>query len=188
MRNNIKKHFADSPITLLGLASGEQMDWPEPEKLKAAIEAAKAHVIRSNTTLKLLMALTLVLVLALTRPGFAAGPSWKAGLAKTRITPDKSLWMGGFGARTNTSSGTLQELYAKALALDDGSGRPAVLVTTGYNNDVFAYIPSRRVLQEGGYEGGGAILGARLPGPFAPTVEETIVRKVHELVERVRTK
>ncbi len=56
--------------------------------------------------------------------------SWKAGLAKTRITPDKSLWMGGFGARTNTSSGTLQELHAKALALDDGSGRPAVLVPT----------------------------------------------------------
>ena len=55
---------------------------------------------------------------------------WKAGVANVVITPDKPLWMGGFGARTNTSSGTLQELYAKALALDDGSGRPAVLVTT----------------------------------------------------------
>ena len=55
--------------------------------------------------------------------------SWKAGLAKTRITPDKPLWMGGFGARTNVSQGTLQELYARALALDDGSRRPAVLVT-----------------------------------------------------------
>jgi len=78
--------------------------------------------------MKLLLALTLIL--ALTRPGLAAGPSWKAGLAKTRITPDKPLWMGGFGARTNTSSGMLHELYAKALALDDGLGKPAVLVTT----------------------------------------------------------
>jgi hypothetical protein len=62
------------------------------------------------------------------------------------------------------------------------------LWVAGYCNDVFAYIPSLRVLQEGGYEGGGAIVGARLPGPFAPSIEETIVRKVHELVERVRNK
>ena len=53
--------------------------------------------------------------------------SWKAGLAKTRITPDKPLWMGGFGARTSVSQGTLQELYAKALALDGGSHGPAAV-------------------------------------------------------------
>ena len=57
-----------------------------------------------------------------------------------------------------------------------------------YTNDVFAYIPSRRVLEEGGYEGGGAAIGSLLPGPFALTVEETIVAKVHELVRRVRAK
>ncbi|MEK7405279.1 MAG: hypothetical protein AAB225_09235 [Acidobacteriota bacterium] len=32
------------------------------------------------------------------------------------------------------------------------------------NNDVSACIPSLRVLQEGSYEGGGAMVGARLPG------------------------
>lgn len=58
----------------------------------------------------------------------------------------------------------------------------------GYCNDTFAYIPSQRVLQEGSYEGGGAMAGARFPGPFAPSVEETIVRKVHELVARARGK
>ncbi|MGA2661113.1 MAG: TIM barrel protein [Verrucomicrobiota bacterium] len=47
-RREGKKRFADSPITLLGVASGERMDWPEPEKLKAAIEAAKAHVKLSH--------------------------------------------------------------------------------------------------------------------------------------------
>jgi len=44
----------------------------------------------------------------------------------------------------------------------------------GYSNDVFGYVPSLRVLQEGGYEGGGAMRYTQLPGPFAPSVEELI--------------
>ena len=35
----------------------------------------------------------------------------------------------------------------------------------GYANDVFGYVPSRRVLDEGGYEGGGALLYYGRPGP-----------------------
>jgi hypothetical protein len=57
----------------------------------------------------------------------------------------------------------------------------------GYSNDVFGYLPSLRVLKEGGYEGGGAMLYTDLPGPFAPSVEKLVVDKVHNLVERVRT-
>jgi len=57
----------------------------------------------------------------------------------------------------------------------------------GYSNDVFGYLPSLRVLKEGGYEGGGAMLYTDLPGPFAPSVEKRVVDKVHSLVERVRT-
>lgn len=52
----------------------------------------------------------------------------------------------------------------------------------GYSNDVFGYVPSLRVLQEGGYEGGGAMQFTTLPGPFAPSVEQRIVEKVTELV------
>jgi hypothetical protein len=55
----------------------------------------------------------------------------------------------------------------------------------GYSNDVMGYIPSRRVLQEGGYEGGGAMVNYGRPGPLAPEVEDVIVRKVDELVARV---
>jgi hypothetical protein len=56
----------------------------------------------------------------------------------------------------------------------------------GYCNDVFGYLPSLRVLQEGGYESGGAMLYTPLPGPFAPSVEKLVVDKVHELVRKVR--
>jgi neutral ceramidase len=56
-----------------------------------------------------------------------------------------------------------------------------------YSNDVFGYLPSLRVLQEGGYEGGGAMRYTNLPGPFAPSVEKRVIDKVHELVNKVRT-
>jgi len=54
----------------------------------------------------------------------------------------------------------------------------------GYSNDVMGYIPSRRVLEEGGYEGGGAMVNYGRPGPLAPEVEEVIAAKVDELVAR----
>jgi hypothetical protein len=45
-----------------------------------------------------------------------------------------------------------------------------------------AYIPSKRVLDEGGYEGGGAMVYYGLPSPWADDVEERIVRKSLEMV------
>jgi hypothetical protein len=59
------------------------------------------------------------------------------------------------------------------------------LWVTAYCNDVFAYIPSRRILDEGGYEGGGAMVYYGLPGPFTSSVEETIMGKARALVGEV---
>jgi Neutral/alkaline non-lysosomal ceramidase. len=56
----------------------------------------------------------------------------------------------------------------------------------GYCNDVFAYIPSRRVLMEGGYEGGGAMIPYGQPGPFGSAVEELIVEQVNDLMLNTR--
>ncbi|MGA8185343.1 MAG: hypothetical protein WB819_17065 [Terriglobia bacterium] len=56
----------------------------------------------------------------------------------------------------------------------------------GYSNDVFAYIPSSRILKEGGYEGGGAMIYYGQPGPFAPGIEESIIREVHEVIGNLR--
>lgn len=47
-RSEVKKRFADSPVELVSLACSEQMDWPDPARLKTAIEAAKAHVQLSH--------------------------------------------------------------------------------------------------------------------------------------------
>ncbi len=59
------------------------------------------------------------------------------------------------------------------------------LWVASYSNDVMAYIPSERVLSEGGYEGGGAMVYFGLPGPWAPGIEQTIVDTVQRTVHRV---
>jgi hypothetical protein len=58
----------------------------------------------------------------------------------------------------------------------------------GYCNEVFGYVPSQRVLQEGGYEARESVLYYDVTKtPFAPSVEKLIVDKVHELAQKTRT-
>jgi putative membrane-bound dehydrogenase-like protein len=52
-----------------------------------------------------------------------------------------------------------------------------------YSNDAPCYIPSERVLQEGGYEGGDAMVYYDVPVRFAPGLEEKIVGAVKECVD-----
>jgi hypothetical protein len=64
-------------------------------------------------------------------------------------------------------------------------GAPVVWVA-GYCNDMFGYLPTRRVQAEGGYEGGRANLWSWIPAPFTDDVEERIGRAVRRLVEQVK--
>ena len=50
-----------------------------------------------------------------------------------------------------------------------------------------AYIPSRRVLKEGGYEGATAMIYYGQPSPWAESVEEVIIEAVARLREAVRS-
>lgn len=58
------------------------------------------------------------------------------------------------------------------------------LWVTAYANDVPCYIPSERILKEGGYEGGGAMIYYDKPTRLAPGIEDRIVNAVHELAPR----
>jgi putative membrane-bound dehydrogenase-like protein len=51
-----------------------------------------------------------------------------------------------------------------------------------YSNDAPCYIPSERVLKEGGYEGGGAMVYYDVPVPFRPGLDEKIVTAVKDLL------
>lgn len=66
--------------------------------------------------------------------------------------------------------------YALRLKLEFGKTR---LWICGYSNDLPCYIPSERILREGGYEGEGAMVYYDLPQRLAPGVEESIIDEVH---------
>jgi hypothetical protein len=55
--------------------------------------------------------------------------TWKAGAAKVVITPAQPMWMSGYANRTAPADGKETELWAKAIALEDGAGHKSVLIT-----------------------------------------------------------
>jgi hypothetical protein len=58
-----------------------------------------------------------------------AADSWQAGVAKTVITPEGPIRLSGYGGRDKLSQGKLTDLFAKALALEDASGKRALIIT-----------------------------------------------------------
>jgi neutral ceramidase len=63
-------------------------------------------------------------------PLWAQQPMWKVGVAAAKITPEKPLWLAGYGGRDRPAEGTLHDLWIKVLALEDENGSRAVLVTS----------------------------------------------------------
>jgi len=73
----------------------------------------------------------------------------------------------------------------RELAGTASSGQGPAVWVAGYCNEVFGYVPSQRVLQEGGYEARDSILYYDVTvTPFAASIESLIVDKVHELVRQ----
>jgi len=66
-------------------------------------------------------------------PALAAAPktAWKAGIARSVITPEKSVWLAGYGSK-RPPDGKLHDLWMKALALEDAAGNRAILVTSDF--------------------------------------------------------
>jgi len=62
------------------------------------------------------------------------------------------------------------------------------LMVGGYSNDVMCYIPSLRVLREGGYEAVDSMIYYGQPGPFAEDVEERVMGSIHRVLKRVGAK
>lgn len=68
----------------------------------------------------------------------------KAGVAQQIITPAMNMWMAGYASREKPAEGKVQELYAKALALEDVAGKRFVFVTL----DLIGILPSLRMRME----------------------------------------
>jgi len=62
------------------------------------------------------------------------------------------------------------------------------IIVAGYSNDVMCYIPSLRVLKEGGYEADSSMIYYGQPGPFDEKVEDTVMDGVYGVMKRVGRK
>jgi neutral/alkaline ceramidase-like enzyme len=90
------------------------------------------------------------------------------------------VWQFGAGLKFIALGGEVVSDYSLRLKRQYGFDDTWV---AAYSNDVFGYVGSRRVLQEGGYEGGGA--NTNFPGAFSAAVEEMIVEKTGDLMRQL---
>ena len=112
----------------------------------------------------------------------------RARLLLERLDRDNSLpsthpypvqmWSIGDDIRFVILGGEVVVDYALRIKAELSSGTVWV---ASYANDVLAYIPSRRVLLEGGYEGATSMVYFGHPTVWAPDVEERIMNAVAEL-------
>lgn len=91
------------------------------------------------------------------------------------------VWKLGDTLQLTVLGGEATVDYSLRLKYELGREQQFVIA---YANDVCSYIPSLRVLREGGYEGASSMIYYGFYGPWAPPIEEDIVAAVHELTEQ----
>lgn len=94
-----------------------------------------------------------------------------------------TVWQFGDDLTLVGLSGEVVVDYVTLLEKEIG---PNQLWVAGYCNDVFGYLPSARVLSEGGYETRGLYSGGA--GFFAPNAQEVVVQSVRELAKKAGRK
>ncbi len=93
-----------------------------------------------------------VLLCSVTGLGASPSPTWKAGAASAKITPDTKMWMAGYAARTEPAEGVELDLFAKALVVEDRAGTRWALVTMdliGVPRNVRRFVAERAETQFG---------------------------------------
>lgn len=101
----------------------------------------------------------------------------KNSLAPTYAYPVQ-VWKVGNAFTWVTLGGEVVVDYSLRLKKELGAETTWV---TGYANDVMAYIPSERVLKEGGYEGASSMIVYQQPSSWKSGLEDQIVKTVHTL-------
>jgi hypothetical protein len=60
------------------------------------------------------------------------------------------------------------------------------IFVAGYSNEVMCYIPSERVLKEGGYEAESSMIYYGMPGPFETGIEAQIMSTIHSTLKNIQ--
>ena len=118
----------------------------------------------------------------------AGAQGWLAMLDKGETPPGEyacpvTVWQFGDDLTLVALPGEVVIDYL--LMLEKALG-PNNLWVIAYSNDVFGYLPSARVLEEGGYETRGLYAGGA--GYFAPSAQDAMVSYVRQLAQQVGRK
>jgi hypothetical protein len=60
---------------------------------------------------------------------FSTDAQIKVGVAKVNITPDTAIWMSGYASRNKPSEGVLQDIWAKALVIEENNKNRIIIIT-----------------------------------------------------------
>lgn len=108
---------------------------------------------------------------------------WENGGPPDRVPYPAQVWSFGPGLTFFALTGETVVDYSLRLKREHGFESTWV---AGYNNDLLSYVPSRRVLLEGGYEGTDCMLEYGHRAPYMPDVEERIITLANGLAKAVR--
>ncbi|MFD0712609.1 neutral/alkaline non-lysosomal ceramidase N-terminal domain-containing protein [Paenibacillus sp. GCM10027626] len=78
----------------------------------------------------------------------------------------------------------LKQLFGHAHGKGGGTASGGDLIVLGYTNGVFGYVPTRKMLQEGGYEAECNYYWS-LSGPFVPEIEDIIIGQIAQAFGRL---
>jgi neutral ceramidase len=112
---------------------------------------------------------------------------WINQINQQGATPDKvkypvQIW--SFGKDLNWIALTGETVVDYSLQLKQRYGWNTTWVC-GYNNDLLSYVPSRRVLKEGGYEGTTGMYEYGHRAPYTDDVESRIIDSVERLMLKI---
>ena len=93
-----------------------------------------------------------------------------------------SVWQFGQDLTLVAMSG---EVVVDYVQLVEKAVGPLKLWIAAYCHDVYGYLPSARVLEEGGYETRGVYYGP--PGIFSPAAQDVAVRKIADLAAKAKS-
>jgi hypothetical protein len=123
----------------------------------------------------------------------AKSPGWQMGNARTMLamldrgktlpttySAPVGVWQFGGDLTLVALSGEVVVDYVYAIEKAIG---PLGLWVSAYCNDYFGYLPSARVIEEGGYENRGLFSGV---GWFSKDAEPALINKVRELAEKAK--
>ena len=142
---------------------------------------------------------------------FADEPGWRAGVAKTVITPEQPIWMAGYGGRDHPAEGKLHDLWVRVLALQDKQGHTSIVLSSDtlgvpqsiYNNTCkalkakFDLDPAQIMLHSSHTHCGPVLRGAlydvypldaeqrRLIDEYSTSLEQKIVQTVGEALSKL---